>query len=441
MIFHNIQIEKLVTGAFGLGRMPDGLVVLVPHVLPDETVRVTPVRKRKSYLQARLDQVLEASPARIDPPCPLYGQCGGCALQHVRCEDQPRLKSAILHDQILRAGLFDGEKIASILSEPLASPLPFSYRQRIRLRINDRGECGFLRFHSHEIIPVNRCLLARPLINDVLVELRKLSNCRHLLGLSSELELLFNPDRQNIFLIFHFSRKPRPGDIKAARETAASLSHTGAVLLSVAGQGTFPFYSEDGEKYPQLALLFNLEKGRVIRLGFEPGSFCQVNLEQNEQLLKLLLDWAEVRNRDQVLDLFCGMGNFSLPLAMKAGHVLGMDLQRSAIRSARRNAEEAEIDNCRFERLAAVEGARKLAESGKRFDLVLLDPPRQGCLDSLPHVMRLGAHKIIYISCDPATLCRDLALLRQNGYRIRKMKMVDMFPQTHHLETIVLLEK
>ncbi len=439
MIFHNIQIEKLVTGAFGLGRLPDGLVVLVPHVLPGETVRVTPVRKRKSYLEARLDQVLEASPARVDPPCPLYGQCGGCALQHVRYEDQPRLKSAILRDQILRAGLLDVEKTAAILSGPLASPLPFSYRQRIRLRINDRGGCGFLRFHSHQIVPVDRCLLAGPLINDVLAALRKLSGCRHLLGLSSELELLFNPDRQNIFLIFHFSRKPRPGDIKAARETVESLSHTGAVLLSVAGQGTFPFYPEDGGNQPQLALLLNMEEGRVVRLGFEPGAFCQVNLEQNEQLLNLLLDWADVRKTDQVLDLFCGMGNFSLPLATKAGHVLGMDLQRSAIRSARRNAEEAGIDNCRFDRLAAVDGARKLAESGKCFDLVLLDPPRQGCLDALPHVIRLGAHEIIYISCDPATLCRDLALLCQNGYRIRKIKMVDMFPQTHHLETIVIL--
>ena len=436
-----VAIEKLVTGALGLGRLPDGLVVLVPHVLPGEVVWVRPVRKKKTWIEARLDRVLEGSSARIDPPCPLYGHCGGCALQHVRYEDQPRLKSAILKDQVLRAGLFDADEIISILSTPLASPLAFNYRQRIRLRINDRGECGFSRFRSHDIVPVQQCLLARPLINEVLGSLRQSSGCRHLLDLSSELELQFNPERENIFCIFHFSRKPRPGDIKAARETAESLIDAGAVLLAVSGQGTFPFYSKDGDKHPLPGLLLNMDESRLLRLGFEPGAFCQVNLEQNERLVKLLLDWADVRKTDQVLDLFCGMGNFSLPLAAKAGHVLGMDLQRSAIRSARRNAEDAGIDNCDFERLAAVEGARRLAEAGQRFDLVLLDPPRQGCLDVIPHVISLGVRTIITVSCDPATLCRDLALLCQNGFHIRKMKMVDMFPQTHHLETIALLER
>jgi 23S rRNA (uracil1939-C5)-methyltransferase len=173
----------------------------------------------------------------------------------------------------------------------------------------------------------------------------------------------------------------------------------------------------------------------------EPGGFCQVNGGQNENLIALVLEWAKVDAGHKVLDLFCGMGNFSLPIARHAASVVGMDLQRSAIRSAERNAKINGMVNCTFSQHAAREGAEHLVHGGEKFDLVLLDPPRQGCAEVIPLLTEFGAAQIIYISCDPATLCRDLLLLEQEGYAVEKMKMVDMFPQTHHLETIVSLRR
>jgi 23S rRNA (uracil1939-C5)-methyltransferase len=178
-----------------------------------------------------------------------------------------------------------------------------------------------------------------------------------------------------------------------------------------------------------------------VSLAVEPGGFYQVNQEQNEQLITLLLDWAAVGREQRVLDLFCGVGNFSLPLARKASQVTGMDLQGSAIRSAKRNASLNMLDNVDFTKMDAAAGARFLAGQGEHFDLLLLDPPRTGCREVLPQVAALAPETIIYISCDPATLARDLGDLLALGYGIKKMRLFDMFPQTSHLETMVLLSR
>jgi 23S rRNA (uracil1939-C5)-methyltransferase len=181
--------------------------------------------------------------------------------------------------------------------------------------------------------------------------------------------------------------------------------------------------------------------GESLRMTIEPGGFCQVNADQNEKLVALVIEWAKLDLRHKVLDLFCGMGNFSLPLARQVKSVIGMDLQRSAIRSAKRNAGINGIANCTFSQNSAFAGAKSLAAAGEKFDIALLDPPRQGCAEVIPYLPQIGVSQIIYISCDPATLCRDLVLLDREGYEVEKMKMVDMFPQTHHLETIVSLRR
>jgi 23S rRNA (uracil1939-C5)-methyltransferase len=424
-------------GGLGLGHLENGLVALVPHTLPGETVLVKPVRKKKSYLEARLLEVLEPSVDRETPACPFFDSCGGCNFQHVEYSAQPGLKSVILGEQLMREHLFAEEELPTVLTSPLPSPLAFNYRQRIRLKINDNGEYGFLRHHSHKIVPVNHCLLAREEINQILARLDEFSSVRHLLGLSSRLELQLSPVDKKVFLLFHFSRKPRPADIKAAEKSAVQLD-TGGIILLVKGYGRYGPYPSHQETSTFLNLKVNVP-GKKIYFHFEPGTFCQVNLAQNKRLVTLLLEWAAVEKNERVLDLFCGMGNFSLPLALAAREVVGMDLQRSAIRSARKNADRAGLDNCRFERLAAEQGAKQCLSAKGNFDLILLDPPRTGCREVIPHILKINPARIIYISCDPATLCRDLGMLTANGYKISRIKMVDMFPQTHHLESITLL--
>ncbi|MBA3002939.1 MAG: methyltransferase domain-containing protein [Desulfurivibrio sp.] len=182
--------------------------------------------------------------------------------------------------------------------------------------------------------------------------------------------------------------------------------------------------------------------GQPLTLGLEPGGFCQVNLGQNENCIRLLLEWTREMKPGKALDLFCGMGNFSLPLAMQGWEVTGMDMQRSTIRSGVRNAATAGLaDHCQFSQESATKAARRLLVEKTPFDCLLLDPPRSGCAEIIPLLPGLNAKQIIYISCDPATLARDLVGLTKTGYRLVEARLVDMFPQTAHQETMVRLER
>ena len=436
-----VQIEKLVIGGNGLGRLPDGKVVLVPYVLPGEEVEARPLSKKKNYVEARAVKILQPSADRTEPPCPHFLQCGGCDFQHVSFAKQADLKNRILLEQLERSGLTQDSR--SFFLPPLPAPKGFHYRQRIRLHVGKNGELGFHRSQSHEVIPINSCLLARQQLNDVLDYLINKSLFAKITALTTSVELLLSPAEDLVVILMHLSRKPRPAERKVLEELALghiSIKHVVVTATGSAIADIFPG-NKAGNEPPLLSFSHAMPADDSLRMTIEPGGFCQVNSDQNEKLIALVMKWAKLEAGNKVLDLFCGMGNFSLPLARQAKSVVGMDLQRSAIRSANRNAEINGIKNSTFTQNSAVEGAKSLLTDGEKFDLALLDPPRQGCADVIPYLPELGIAQIIYISCDPATLCRDLVLLERQGYVVEKMKMVDMFPQTHHLETIVSLRR
>ena len=434
-----LTIEKIIFGGLGLGHLADGKVALVAQVLPGEKVLIQPTREKKHFLEARLLDILLPSPDRVTPPCPFFSHCGGCDFQHILSEKQPILKDLVLRELVqrqlpLKAGQSD------IFMLPLSSPLFFHYRQRIRLQVAD-GEVGFYRFHSHKIQKVDACLLARPELNTVLAHLLANDDFVQLAELLQSIELLLSLGEGRVVILLHMMRKIRPRDKKRIERVVASSLLVKAIIVFVSGHGiSGVFFGEQGNSSSLLHFPHTLPDGTVLSMKLEAGGFSQVNQEQNENLIALVLDWADIVSESRVLDLFCGMGNFSLPLARKVKQLVGMDLQRAAIRSAGQNAETNGLKNCRFMKCAAGEGARDLVKNGETFDLVLLDPPRQGCADVISFLSGLQASQVIYISCDPATLCRDLVLLEGEGYSIEKIKMVDMFPQTHHMETIVSLK-
>jgi 23S rRNA (uracil1939-C5)-methyltransferase len=187
-------------------------------------------------------------------------------------------------------------------------------------------------------------------------------------------------------------------------------------------------------------------------LTWEAGGFCQVNVEQNQNLISTVLSMARPGPHDRILELYCGMGNFSLPLSLHAGEVTGLEGQGSAIRSAKRNVAlnkrllqkqhgKSPALNCHFTKISVPAGVRQLIQAGRKFDIIVLAPPRQGAAEIIPHLAALKADRLVYISCDPTTLTRDIAGLKQAGYTVSQMQPIDMFPQTHHLETITLLER
>lgn len=438
-----VRIEKVVNGGYGLARGENGRIILVRHVLPGESVLARIILEKKGFVEAIPTAILEASPHRIPAPCPYYGVCGGCDLQHCDYDRQLQLKKEMISDLLRRAPHNTLQGVIPLLAKPLASPRIFGYRQRLRLWISGSGMPGFRRFHSHQCVPVGHCLLAGPELNVMLQQLHGHPSFSRLLTITTELELLLNPAGSRVVCLFHLTRKPRPTDLKLADNLTASLPGIERVVFCGQDFSSVSNSRGDNANTPlQLSLpLLPGHTDRPVSLSWEATGFCQVNLEQNIRLIRTVLDFCQAGSDTTVLDLFCGMGNFSIPLAMQAASLLGIEGQGAAIRRARKNSEQAGLTNTRFEKSPIHEHCRTLADSGQSFDCVVIDPPRQGAPELAPTLAALTRKRLVYISCDPATLCRDLGDLTRSGFTIRRLQPVDMFPQTHHIETVALLEK
>ncbi len=439
---NTIRIEKVINGGFGLGRLENGRIVLLQGGLPGETVSFTVTGKKKNFFQGRVSQVLDPHPQRREPPCPYYGKCGGCDLQHCDYKEQLGIKDHIIRDLIHRHA-FSKKSDSFQLHSPLPSPREMAYRQRIRLQIDANGRPGFLRFRSDDIIPIRECLVARPEVNSVLQEIQDHPLFPRLAPHCQEMELLFNPDTSCVTSLFHYRRKPRPADNTAAKQIIAEVKHLERVFFK--GKD-FPITEPLGDiaastQHLTLSLDLPTHHPVPISLSWEVGGFCQVNLDQNTQLVKLALDFCKVGSSESVLDLFCGMGNFSIPLALRAASLVGVEGQGSAIRSAKRNSTRTSLANTSFIKSPIHEFCSHLAGEKKIFDCVVIDPPRQGVPGLAGKLSDITGKRMIYISCDPATLCRDLDELTLQGFSLKTIQPVDMFPQTHHIETVVLLEK
>ena len=442
-ILHTVLIEKLIPGGLGLGRLADGMVVLVRYVLPGEEVVVRQVRRKKDFITATLQKILTKSPDRINPPCHLYGRCGGCDLQHAAYTVQTRLKKEILTESLQRAAGKIFSDVDKIIQPALASPEEFAYRQRIRLQVEEKGQYGFYRTGSHVLEPVSKCLLARDILNTVLEQLQSNESFAGLIKHCTAFELLFNPGKGDTVILLHFKRKPRPKDSILSADLVNNIAELSTILMQVEGYG---LYDPPGQTFvsspphlSQTISLVNLEED--INLIWEAGGFCQVNLAQNRNLINLVLDMTQNGPHNRVLDLYCGYGNFSIAVAHISEEVIGIDGQNSAIRSGKRNAELNDIHNCHFEKKQVVKGVKDLIAAKQTFDTVILDPPRQGAVDIVTVFPGLEAAQIIYISCNPATLARDLAILCSQGYALSYLVPVDMFPHTHHMESVALLKR
>ncbi len=439
-------IEKLVHGGFGLSHDKDGRVLLIEGVIPGETVTANLIEKGKTLKKGTAAKILEPSPQRIPAPCSLYGQCGGCDFQHMPYPCQLQLKMEILQELLKRAGNSSLRQAADTLLLPLLpSSEQFHYRQRIRLQVDEQQVVGFHRRRSHDCVGIKSCLLAGPEINHCLQELLPHPSFHRLRPHMQGMEILLNPDSSKLILLIHFQRKPRPKDIENVRKLVREL--TGLVVIFLIGENfalSGPYCDEQEED--RVTLSFTLpplppHTDRPLVLSWETGGFCQVNLQQNITLINTTLDCCKITKEESLLDLFCGMGNFSLPLAERAKSVLGIEGQASAIRSARKNSDQAGQANTEFRKRPIHQACEELVQENRKFDCVVIDPPRQGVPGLADKLFILCRKRLVYISCDPATLCRDLGELLDQGFSLTTLQPLDMFPQTHHIETVALLEK
>ncbi|MCM2357249.1 MAG: 23S rRNA (uracil(1939)-C(5))-methyltransferase RlmD [Geobacteraceae bacterium] len=430
-----IHIEKLAFGGAGLGHLA-GKVCFVPFTAPGDTARIRVKSEKRSYQEGELRELLTPAPERVVPPCPVFGSCGGCNWQHLSYDAQLAAKQEIFAELLWRCGRVPRERLLPIV----AAPGPYGYRARTQFKLRFiAGELhiGFYRGGSHFVVDLpGRCAIADPAINRLFTELGGLMAHFPEPDKVPQIDVAIGDDDAAL-LVFHYigSRHEETARWLAQRwhDPATGLhlqSGRKATMQQIAAPGALSYL------IPANFLPGVPER----RLTFSAGGFSQVNYRQNLALIATVFDWAALTGRETVLDLYCGNGNFSIPLAHCAAKVVGVEDYEPSLRDARRNCQQNGVANAVFHCSDAASALAGLAQGRERFDLVVLDPPRTGAAELVRQIPLVKPAKIIYISCDPATLARDIGILGKHGYQVVKSVPVDMFPQTYHIESVTLLE-
>jgi 23S rRNA (uracil1939-C5)-methyltransferase len=414
-----IVATALASGGRGLGRAADGRVVLVEGALAGERVRAVVVKEHRDYLEAKALEVMEPSPDRVEPACPLYGDCGGCDLMHLAHGRQVEAKTQWVSQALRRI---------SGLPEPrvITSPQEWGYRQRVRFQV-EGDRLGFHARASHRLVEAASCPVAHPAINRVLPGLAQALAGAEKPSLAW-IEVLAGDE--GAFVTLGLERKISPPEMEPFQAVEGVLGVRPCVGDRL---GHWPFAEAGGVEYFQMA-------GLTLRAF--PGMFCQANLGANRLLIQEVLAVAGQARGGSALDMFAGSGNFGLPLAQAGWQVLAVEADRPAVVAANWLAAQAGLGE-RFEGVAAQAGQAlpQLVRQKQGFGLVVLDPPRGGAKGLMAGIKALEPRRVIYVSCHPATLARDAVELAAAGYVPRSLTMVDMFPQTGQVEAMLVLQR
>ena len=433
-----LVIDRLAYGGAGFGRI-DGKACFVPFTAPGDRVLARVRRETASYVEADLIEILEGSPHRVSPPCPVFGRCGGCQWQHLAYPFQTAAKEDIFGEALWRLARVERERLLTAVT----ADTPWGYRSRIQVKLFGRGEefrMGFFAPGSHFVVDLpGGCAVAHPAINEALCELRQVLEEFPERDRIPQVDLAAGIDAAVVMTV-HYLGDRLNQVTEFWRSRRDRLPSVTGICLQRGRKATITgIYGEQRLVYTLPAT--DAGEGDTLKLTFSAGSFSQVNYPQNRELVRTAMEWGNLSGNVKVLDLCSGNGNFSLPFARNAGTVVGFETVEQSVADARYNALLNGIATSRFEAEDGVAALRRLITNGERFDLVILDPPRSGAAEMAGLLGTLGPPVIIYVSCDPQTLGRDLARLQKGGYRMVKSRVVDMFPQTYHIESITLLER
>ncbi len=423
----DLEITALTHGGRGIGHF-DGKAVFVPLTAPGDRVACKIIKAKKRFAEAELVDIVKPSSLRATPPCPYYGVCGGCQWQHLPYHEQLGWKEQIFADHLIRNDI----AAADVLQPIVPSTDEWRYRNRVQLKCHWTGNAmaiGFFRPGSHFVVDIADCLLLNPSIHSFY-------QCLH-----SELATAPAPDcipqvdlaagdDGTMRMVLHVLPKAR-GPIRSWLEAFAGRHHVNVFLQSGRKDTLERVHGDE-------ALEIKIDEPK-IQLHYGPGGFAQINSSQNRRMISEMVDLLALSGQEQVLDLFCGMGNFSLPLARRARRVVGVEDHEASIEYARHNASMNKIANVEFHAEDAALTMKRLGAEG--FDLVVLDPPRTGSYQVARELLNIMPQRVLYVSCDPATLSRDLKPLVHGGYRVLASRAFDLFPQTWHIESMTLLQR
>ena len=440
-----VYIEDLTHDGNGVAKI-NGYPLFIQGALPGETAEIHVLKTLKNYGFAKVVNLIEKSPERVEAPCVYFSQCGGCQLQHLSYEGQLKWKQNMVANVMKRLGKIDAPVLPV---KGMDEPWHYRNKSQIPFAQNEAGEmvAGFYKTKSHSIVDMERCLIQTGEADAVMADLKR------------ALEVLG---------VLPYDEKSHQGMLRHVVVRKGRASGEVMVVL-VTKTRKFPQASAAVEKIRELipnvtsiVQNINSEKTNVIfgnetftlwgkdtiedtignvRFEISARSFYQVNPIQTEVLYKQALYYAQLTGNERVIDAYCGIGSISLFLAQKAGHVMGVEIVEQAIEDAKRNAELNGFTNTYFEAGPAEEVIPRWYKEGKEADVLVVDPPRKGCDEALLNtIIEQKPKRVVYVSCNPATLARDLRILEDGGYKTQEVQPVDMFPHTTHCEAVAWLE-
>ncbi|SHK18566.1 23S rRNA (uracil1939-C5)-methyltransferase [Anaerobranca californiensis DSM 14826] len=441
-----LTINDVTSEGEGVGKV-EGFTVFVPKTVKGDVVKGKIISTKKTYARALLQEIIIPSENRVQPKCKIYDECGGCNLQHIEYQHQLEIKRKIVEDAICRIGGFNEIPVKHVLTAGSEN-----YRNKMQAPVgfsDGRVIAGFYKPKSHEIVPTDNCIIQHQKGNEILKKVVQIIN---------QLKIQPYDEREGKGIIRHIMSR-----------VGINTGQTMLVLVVT----TTDFPQKEGlverikKVLPDLTtLVFNINnkktnvilgtenvvsfgKGHIeeisqgIKFKISPLSFFQVNPKGMEVLYQRAVEYAGLTGKERVIDAYCGLGSISLFMAKKAKEVLGIEIVPQAVRDAKENAKLNNIDNVTFIEGKAEDVMVDLAKKGEKYDVVVVDPPRKGCEASLlAAIKEIAPQRVVYVSCNPATLARDLKILCEEGmYTIKEVQPVDMFPHTSHVECVVFMSR
>ena len=410
-VLKNLYIKKLLYGGYGLAQA-EGKSLMVEYSLPGEMVEAEVYKEKKDYALARASRIILPSSVRRDAPCPYYGRCGGCQLQHMQYQNQIRAKEEMLLETLERIG-----KIKLNGVEPTLHSEEFGYRVRVQFKVQE-NKLGFFERRSHNIVEIDHCLLLHPSLNHLIPSLKEMVKKIK----ANEVHVVYSPHEDEFLVKLVVEDLPQKEKIERLMETI--------LPKKVVGVGVY----KEGKVY-SLGRDFTFVKVGKYRYRVSIDSFLQANY----LLWDRFVQHATPEGRfERGLELHCGIGFFSLPLAQRCHFLMAYDKNRSAIRDAEYNAKMNAVSNVSFDYTSGLEALKRHAS--EVIDLVFLDPPRSGLSEGEANlIVKNRPRELVYVSCEPTTLARDLKVFIKGGYKLLSLRMIDNFPNTYHIEAIAHL--
>lgn len=441
----NLEITDITSDGNGIGKY-DGMAVFVPETAVGDLLEVKIVKVLKNYCFGIVHKVITPSADRIEPDCPHFPKCGGCSFRHISYESESKLKEKFVYDAFTRIG-----KIQTDFMPIISCENPDRYRNKAQypVGISDNGNiCGFYAKRSHRIMSGYDCKLLPEIFSDIAKHIINYTNHNSIpaydeqtkKGLLRHIFIRQGYHSEELMICLVVTKHSETLFRQLCSELSEKYSNIKSIVMNInpdntnviLGKKTVVLYGE--------SCISDIMCGNTVDIA--PQAFYQVNTHQAEKLYQQAAEFAQLSGNELLLDLYCGAGTIGLSMADKVKKLIGVEIIPQAVDNAKKNAERNNIENAEFICADAGKAAQELAEKNTKPDVIVLDPPRKGCdANTLDAVVSMNPEKIVMISCNPATAARDCKILSENDYTVEKVRAVDLFPRTTHVECVVLMSR